>query len=74
MLNVSERTGNNVKTTNAMESNGIVPTIVMNPRVTRRLQGESGIMREDDDLGMVGYRNHYHICDVFHVNDGYGSE
>ena len=53
MLNVSERTGSNVKTTNAMESNGIVPTIVMNPRVTRRLQGESGIMGEDDDLAIV---------------------
>lgn len=28
-----------------MESSGIALTIVMNPRVTRRLRGESGIMQ-----------------------------
>src|SRR5947207_10834611 len=46
VLNVSGCACSNMRSVNVMESSGIVSTIVMNPRVTRRLQGESGIMQE----------------------------
>ena len=68
-----------MRSVNVMESNGTAPTIVMNPRVTRRLRGESGIMQEDDLL-IVCYLSrrppsidHISKLRVLHVIDGHGN-